>query len=259
MVVIASKNDSLWFHLRQIMVQVTKMPKKPLLYPVLPFLLLLAIPESGLGLECGKSLFKKENLSTEVQNAQERLHSLASSFKPDANVDVIFEVAIAGKSVGEIEQIVSDGQSNYFAIAHNSLSTQADGFSQRYHSKDGEWTKTIKVTTHDFKGRSIIPYIQIFYEDLQGGVIKLKPFGNTAAPNHLSHLRSPHGSLYFKKDPNGGISWENEAFKVDNLQPLPKSAKEVRLPEGIEFGSPKAEEFLQQCWTSQTHVPLSQY
>ncbi|MDJ0691669.1 MAG: hypothetical protein QNJ41_24595 [Xenococcaceae cyanobacterium MO_188.B32] len=212
-------------------------------------------------------MFQEDRLAADVKDAKDRLESLTRSFKPDANVDIIFEVPIKGKSVAEIEQIVTDGKSNYFVVANNSLSTQADGFSQRYDSTDGEWTKTIKVTTHDFKGRSIIPYIQIFYEDKQGGAIGLKPFGNTAAPTHLSHLRSrlcrgaerpPHGTLYFKKDPNGDLSWENEAFKVYNLQPLPKSPKEVNLPEGMEFGSPEAESFLQQCWTSQTHVPLSE-
>ena len=68
--------------------------------------------------------------------------------------------------VAEIERIVADGKSNYFVafvIANNSLSTQADGFSQQYDSIDGEWTKTIKVTTHDFQGQAIAPYIQIFY------------------------------------------------------------------------------------------------
>ena len=89
-------------------------------------------------------------------------------------------------------------------------------------------------------------------------MIRLKPFGNTTSPAHLSHLRSAHGTLYFKKDPNGDLSWENEAFKVYQLQPLPKSPKEVKLPEGMEFGSSEAETFLQQCWTNQTHVPLSQ-
>ena len=210
------------------------------------------------GVECGNSLFQEDNLAAEVKDAQDRLQSLTRSFKPDTNVDIIFEVPIQGKSVAEIEQIVTDGQSNYFVVANNSLSTQADGFSQQYDSADGEWTKTIKVTTYDFKGRPIIPYIQIFYEDKQGGVIRLKPFGNTAAPANLSHLRSPHGTLYFKKDPNGDLSWDNEAFKVYNLQPLPKSPKEVKLPNGMEFGSSEAESFLQQCWTNQTHVPLSE-
>ncbi len=214
--------------------------------------------QSVFGVECGNSLFQEGSLTAEVKDAQDRLQSLTRSFKPDNNVDIIFEVPIEDRSVAEIEQIVTDGQSNYFAIAKNSLSTQADGFSQKYDSLDGEWTKTIKVTTHDFKGRAIAPYIQIFYEDKQGGVIRLKPFGNTAAPEHLSHLRSPHGTLYFKQDPNGDLSWENEAFKVYDLQPLPKSPQEVNLPEGIEFGSPEAETFLQQCWTNQTHVPLSQ-
>ena len=226
-------------------------------YAILSWLSLW-LSEPVFGVECSSSLFQNNNLSVEVQNAKNRLHDLTQSFTPDANVDVIFEVPIEDKSVVEIEQIVTDGESNYFVVATNSISIQDDGFSQQYNSADGEWTKTIKVTTQDFRGRLIIPYVQIFYEDQQGGVIRLKPFGNTAAPDHLSHLRSPHGTLYFKKDPNGDLSWENEAFKVYNLQPLPKSPKEVKLPNGVEFGSPAAENFLQQCWVNQTHVPLSQ-
>ena len=234
------------------------MTKQLLLYSALILLQSICMAQPVYGVECGNSLFQEGSLTAEVKDAQARLQSLTRSFKPDNNVDIIFEVPIEDRSVAEIEQIVTDGQSNYFVVANNSLSTQTDGFSQRYDSLDGEWTKTLKVTTQDFKGRSIIPYIQIFYEDKQGGVIRLKPFGNTAAPDHLSHLRSPHGTLYFKKDPNGDLSWENEAFKIHNLQPLPKSPKEVNLPEGMEFGSPEAESFLQQCWTSQTHVPLSE-
>ena len=220
-------------------------------------LLSLWLSKPAFGFECGNSLFQEDSLTAELKNAKKRFQSLTRSFQPDNNVDIIFEVSIDNRSVAEIEQIVTDGKSNYFVSATNSLSTQDDGFSQRYNSVDGEWTKTIKVSTHDFQGRTIIPYIQIFYEDRQGGVIRLKPFGNTAAPAYLSHLRSPHGTLYFKIDPNGDLSWANEAFKVYNLQPLPKSPKEVKLPEGMEFGSPEAETFLQQCWTSQTHVNLS--
>ncbi|NES85475.1 MAG: hypothetical protein F6K10_30960 [Moorea sp. SIO2B7] len=64
--------------------------------------------------------------------------------------------------------------------------------------------------------------------------------------------------MYYKKDANGGLSWENEAFKVYGFEALPKSPGEIRLPEGVEFGSPSAEAFLKQCWTFQTHVPLLQ-
>ncbi|MGK7918230.1 MAG: hypothetical protein AB4038_22275 [Prochloraceae cyanobacterium] len=234
------------------------MNEKLLLHNSLLLLLSICIAQPVLGVECGNSLFQEDSLAAEVKDAKDRFQSLTDSFQADNNVDIIFEVPIEGKSVAEIEQIVTDGKSNYFLVAKNSLSNQADGFSQKYDSADGEWTKTIKVTTHDFKGREIAPYIQIFYEDKQGGVIRLKPFGNTAAPTHLSHLRSPHGTLYFKKDPNGDLSWENEAFKVYNLQPLPKSPKEVKLTNGIELGSPEAETFLQQCWTNQPHVPLSE-
>ena len=177
-----------------------------LFYCAISSLLSLWVSKPAFGVECGNSLFPEDSLAAEVKDAKNRFQSLTRSFKPDNNVDIIFEVPIEDRSVAEIEQIVTDGKSNYFGVANNSLSNQADGFSQQYDSADGEWTKTIKVTTHDFQGRSIIPYIQIFYEDKQGGVIRLKPFGNTAAPAHLSHLRSAHGTLYFKKDPNGDLN-----------------------------------------------------
>ena len=233
------------------------MIKKLILFRLL-FLLSLIVPQSVFGAECENSLFQEDRLTPEIKRAQSRFQSLIRSFQPDDNVDIIFEVSIKDKSVAEIEQIITDGESDYFIVGNDSLTRETDGFSQRYYSKDGEWTKTIKVTTHDFQGRSIIPYLQIFYEDQQGGVIRLKPFGNTAAPDHLNHLRSAHGTLYFKKEANGDLSWANEAFKVNGFQSLPKSPREVKLPEGIEFGSPEAETFLQQCWTNQTHVPLAQ-
>jgi hypothetical protein len=208
---------------------------------------------------CSDSLFNEQNLPADVNNAKSQFAQLVKSFKPDDNVDIIFEVPILQKSVQEIENIITDGRTNYFKVtSQNNLSQEADGFSQSYNSVDGEWKKTIKVTTLDPQGRTIVPYIQIFYEDNYGGVVRLKPYGNPNVPTSLSHLRSAHGTLYFKKDPKGDLSWENEAFKVYDLQPLPKSPKEVVLPAGVEFGSPTAEAVLKDCWTFQTHVPLSQ-
>jgi hypothetical protein len=113
-----------------------------------------------------------------------------------------------------------------------------------------------KVNTINLQGNTITPYIQIFYEDNNGGVIRIKPYGNTDAPPNLTHLRKAHGTLYFKNDPNGDLSWENEAFKVYGNQPLPKSPKEVKLPDGIVYGSQQAEDFLAQCWTYYTHVSV---
>ena len=234
------------------------MDKKNILW--LTTLLLLFTPLlPAFAFECGESLFQSELLSPQTQTAQEQFKNLTDSFNPDANVDIIFEVPIKSKSVAEIEQIITDGQPNYFILAaQNSLKNHPDGFSQRYESLDGEWTKTIKVSTQNFRGQPITPYIQIFYEDLYGGVIRLKPYGNPAAPAHLVHLKAPHGTLYFKQDPNGDLSWENEAFKVYGLQALPKSPGEVDFPPGVELGSPEGEEFLNQCWTFRTHVPLGE-
>jgi len=64
--------------------------------------------------------------------------------------------------------------------------------------------------------------------------------------------------MYFKVDADGDLAYTNEAFKVDAAKALPKVPDQVRLPEGIKFGTPEAEEFLKQCWTFKTHVPLAE-
>jgi len=210
-----------------------------------------------LAAECGESLFKEELITPQLQQVKQRFLNLANSFQPDSNVDSIFEVTIEGKSIEDIEKIITDNQFNYFTPAKiNGLATLPDGFSQSYDSVDGEWKKTVKVNTINLQGNTITPYIQIFYEDNNGGVIRIKPYGNTDAPPNLTHLRKAHGTLYFKNDPNGDLSWENEAFKVYGNQPLPKSPKEVKLPDGIVYGSQQAEDFLAQCWTYYTHVSV---
>ncbi|GBF81463.1 hypothetical protein [Aphanothece sacrum] len=209
------------------------------------------------GITCDKSLFQESQLSINTKQAKEKFINLADSFHEDSNVDIIFEVPIEKKSPAEIEQRITEGKSNYFILDKNGLTPESDGFSQLYQSTDGEWKKTIKVTTNEANGNSIIPYIQIFYEDNYGGVIRIKPYGNPSAPAFLSHLKMPHGTLYFKQDAQGDLSWSNEAFKVYGLMPLPKAPKEVKLPDGVTFGTPEAESFLQQCWTFKTHVPLA--
>lgn len=82
------------------------MNDKPLLYNALLLMLLLGIAEPTFGVECGNSLFQEDRLTAEVKDAQARLQNLTRSFKPDTNVDVIFEVPIESRSVAEIEQIV---------------------------------------------------------------------------------------------------------------------------------------------------------
>ncbi|ACK64683.1 hypothetical protein PCC8801_0595 [Rippkaea orientalis PCC 8801] len=209
------------------------------------------------GMSCNQSLFQQSNLTADIQQAQKNFSDLVNSFQEDSNVDIIFEVPIEQKSPAEIEQRITEGNPNYFVLEKTSLTSESDGFFQRYQSTDGEWTKTIKVTTNEANGKSILPYIQIFYEDNYGGVIRIKPYGNPSAPAFLSHLKMPHGTLYFKKDTQGDLSWSNEAFKVYGLMTLPKAPKEVKLPDGITFGTPEAESFLQQCWTFKTHIPLA--
>ncbi|WP_013322848.1 hypothetical protein [Gloeothece verrucosa] len=219
--------------------------------------ILLIKPIPTLAAECGQSLFKEQMLSPQLEQVKSRFLEEANAFVADTNVDSIFEVNIDGKSIEEIEQILTDNQSNYFvASTSNGLAAVSDGFSQTYNSVDGEWKKTVKVTTQNRQGKSITPYIQIFYEDNHGGVIRLKPYGNTDAPANLTHLKKAHGTKYYKNDPQGDLSWENEAFKIYGYQPLPKSPTDVKLPDGIVYGTPEAESFLAQCWTYYTHVPL---
>lgn len=216
----------------------------------------LTLPLQGFAVECGESLFTPDTAPA-VLAARERFDGIVRSFRPDTNVDSILEVSIDGKSVQEVERIVSDGRDGYFS-SNQDYHTYPDGFSQGYQSLDGEWKKTIKVTTHNPKGQAIVPYLQIFYEDKLGGVIRLKPNGNSDAPSQLTHLRQPHGTEYFKLDPNGDLSYENEAFKVYAKHGFPKAPNQVKLPEDITYGTPEAEEFLKSCWTVKTHVPLSQ-
>ncbi len=219
--------------------------------------LLLATPLSTLAADCGNSLFVLKDTPADILGAKARFEGYAQSFKPDANVDSIFEVAIAGKTSDEIDRIVSNGKSGYFT-ASQKPTAQNDGFSQDYLAADGQWKKTIKVTTHNFKGQFIVPYVQIFYEDNFGGVVRIKPYGNSDAPKALTHLKHPHGTKYYKLDAKGDLSYENEAFKVFDQEALPKAPTQVKLPEGMKFGSPEAEAFLGQCWTFRTHVPLAE-
>lgn len=216
----------------------------------------LALPIAGMAAECSESLFV-DSAAAGVAPAKERFDAWAASFKADSNVDSILEVAIDGKTVADVERIVSDGQANYF-VADGNFQSYPDGFSQGYRSADGEWKKTVKVTTHNPKGQGIVPYLQIFYEDKFGGVIRLKPHGNSDAPATLTHLKQPHGTAYFKLDPNGDLSYENEAFKVYGMKPYPKAPNLVSLPKGVVFGSAQAEDYLKACWTFKTHVPLAE-
>lgn len=207
--------------------------------------------------ECGTSLFVDQDTPAPVLAARGRFESLARNFVPDTVIDSILEVPIDGKSAEEVDRIITGGRAGYFtAVVTVTPKPLTDGFAQDYISTDGLWKKTVKVTTHNPKGAPIIPYLQIFYEDRAGGVIRLKPNGNSDAPKTLTHLKRAHGTKYFKLDPAGDLSYENEAFKVHERQALPKAPTQVKLPGGLTYGTPDAEAFLAQCWTYRTHVPL---
>lgn len=219
-------------------------------------LALMALPLQAFSqASCPLSMFTAKDLTPPIQVAKARFETQAQAVTADAKVDSMFKVDLAGRTVDEIDRIVSGGQAGYFVPTQQSQA-QNDGFSMDYRSADGVWKKTVKVTTHNPRGQMIVPYVQIFYEDRQGGVIRLKPHGNSDAPATLVHLKQPHGTKYFKLDPAGDLSYENEAFKVDARQALPKAPTQVEMPSGVAYGSPGGESYLAQCWTFRTHVPL---
>jgi hypothetical protein len=230
---------------------------KPIYFSSVLSSLLLFLPSLGSAVDCSKATLTAQNVAPDIAATKQRFDQMVNTFKPDGNVDSILEVPIQDKSAQDIEKIVSDGKENYFSLKKETH-VYNDGFSQDYGSLDGEWKKTVKVTTHNPKGIAIVPYLQIFYEDKMGGVIRLKPNGNSDAPSSLTHLKHAHGTEYFKLDPDGDLSYENEAFKVYGLQAFPKAPNQVPLPQGVTIGTPEAEEFLKSCWTFKTHVPLSE-
>lgn len=206
--------------------------------------------------ECALSLFAADTVPA-IQAARERFDAWVRDFKPGANVDSILEVSIDGKSVPDIEKTVSDGRDHDFTPDPVAFRIHPDGFPERCTSADGEWTRTVKVTTHNFRGQAIVPYLQILYEDRYGGVVRLKLNSSTDAPPALTHLRQPHGAEYFKPDPAGDLSYENEAFKVHNGHAYPKAPDQLHLPDGVASGTPEGEAYLRGCWTFETHVPLN--
>lgn len=221
---------------------------------------LIALPLQAFSqASCPLSMFSTTALTPPVQTAKARFdtqaQAYASAATPPAKVDSIFAVDLAGRTVDEIDRSISGGQAAYFASTQQTQ-VQPDGFSMAYRSADGVWTKTVKVTTHNPRGQMIVPYVQVFYEDAKGGVVRLKPYGNSDAPATLVHLKQPHGTKYVKLDPAGDLSYENEAFKVDARQALPKAPTQVEMPAGVTYGTPAGEAYLAQCWTFRTHVPL---
>jgi hypothetical protein len=218
--------------------------------------LLLALPLQAFSqASCPLSMFSAAALTAPVQTAKTRFDTQAQTFVADTKVDSIFEVDLAGKTVDEIDRQISGGVAGYFTPTQQTQ-VQTDGFSMDYRSTDNAWKKTVKVTTHNPRGLMIVPYVQVFYEDAQGGVVRLKPYGTSDAPATLVHLKQPHGTKYIKLDPAGDLSYDNEAFKVDARNALPKAPTQVEMPAGVTYGTPAGETYLAQCWTFRTHVPL---
>ncbi|HVF89632.1 MAG TPA: RHS repeat-associated core domain-containing protein [Blastocatellia bacterium] len=123
-------------------------------------------------------------------------------------------------------------------------------------SADGKWTKTVENITRDSKGNTVNPYTMVFYENADGGVIRLKPDGFPDAKPGLDHIKQPHGCKYVKIDSAGDTGFNNEAFKVEGDEAMPSLPNQLTLPAGLKEGSPEAEAFIKANWTNGTHVPL---
>jgi len=103
-------------------------------------------------------------------------------------------------------------------------------------------------------GTPCTPYRQVFYENRDGGVVRVKPDGMPDA--RFAHMKRPHACKYVKKDPAGGTSFANEAFKVNGGSPIPKTPAQIALPPGVQPGTPEAEDYVAKNWKTPSHQPL---
>ena len=121
-------------------------------------------------------------------------------------------------------------------------------------SSDGQWTKTeIKVEKNP-DGTPCTPYPMHFYENADGGVVRLKPQGMPDA--RFEHMKQPHGCKYVKKEAGGDTSFDNEAFKVNGGGAIPKVPAQIELPPGVNPGSPEAEAYIVANWKQPSHQPI---
>jgi hypothetical protein len=121
-------------------------------------------------------------------------------------------------------------------------------------SADGQWIKTEKITTKDpLTGQPCTPHRMIFYENKDGGVIRLKPDGKP--DSRYPHMKIPHGCKYVKKDPNGGTGVDNEAFKVNGGNAIPSLPHQIDFPPGIQPNTPESEDYMT-YWRFVSHQPL---
>jgi hypothetical protein len=155
----------------------------------------------------------------------------------------IAQVDINGKSFGRIDVELSGGGWK----PHPTDPTKQI-------SADGQWTKTVQHNTAELADGSTRPWRQIFYENADGGVVRLKPDGMPNAK--FDHMRRPHGTKYVKKDPDGDLSFDNEAFKVDGNRAIPKLPSQIEFPPHIKPHTPEAEAYIDELWKTPSHVPL---
>ncbi|HYP28079.1 MAG TPA: RHS repeat-associated core domain-containing protein [Blastocatellia bacterium] len=155
------------------------------------------------------------------------------------------DVNIENKSFGQIDKELA-GKGGW--------KTTPDG---KTVSSDGKWVKTEQVQTIDpVTKKPVTPYRMVFYENADGGVVRLKPDGFPDAAPNMPHMKEPHGTKYVKKDPAGDTGFGNEAFKVDGTEAMPSTPGQLVYPPGVTPGTPEGEAYLKANWVNGTHVPM---
>lgn len=164
------------------------------------------------------------------------------SFNADGQGASVKDISLEGKSVSQIDSELA-GEGGW--------KTDANG---KQVSQDGKWTKTEQTITQNPNGTPCTPYKMTFYENVDGGVVRVKPDGMPDAK--FDHMKQPHAAKYVKKDPAGGTDFNNEAFKVDGDRAIPSTPKQLELPPGVVEGTPEAEAYIGENWKTPSHIPV---
>jgi hypothetical protein len=83
---------------------------------------------------------------------------------------------------------------------------------------------------------------QIFITNNDGGVFRIKPLG--VPGGQYSAMQQGHYALYAKVNPNAGLGWPDEAFKVVNGQAIPKTPFQIQPPAGISKWTPTGQQWV---------------
>ena len=189
---------------------------------------------------CPHPRVKFKNIDEETKQALEEFEKAS---KPGDRGYSVKNLKIANRTASEIDRELA-GEGGW----------KKDPETGKLVSSDGQWTKTEKLTTQNPDGTPCTPYRQVFYENRDGGVVRVKPDGMPDA--RFAHMKKPHACKYVKKDPAGDTSFENEAFKVNGGNPIPKTPAQIEFPPGIQPGTPEAEDYIAKCWRTPSHQPL---